>query len=195
MKKLILACAACTILPVGVALAQTAASPAAPPAKTPVTGIDAKTAAPKPVVAATPSPSYLPIKDFMRHVVNPAAEAYWASSGAVDDKNKAPTDDASWQAEYDHAAAIQEAGNLLLAEGRRINDPVWITNANKLIKGGQDGIKASIAHDADAGFDAGSTMYDACYDCHAKYVVRPANSLYNHQTEIPKPEGDTHSLR
>lgn len=191
MKKLILAAMACTILPVGVALTETAAAQQAP--KT--SGVDAKTATPIPVVPNTPSPSFLPIKDFMRHVVNPAAEAYWALSGVVDENNRAPTDEAHWTAEYDHAAAIQEAGNQLLAEGRRIGDPVWIVNANKLVKGGQDGIKAALAKDADAGFDAGSTMYDACYDCHAKYVVRPANSLYKHELEIPKPDGETKSLR
>jgi hypothetical protein len=185
MNKLILAVVLCAALPVGVALAQTpapGAAPAAPAAKAP----------PAPVV---PAPSMLVIKDFMRHVVNPAAEGYWANSGIVDDADRAPKDEATWTAEYDHAAAIQEAGNQLLAEGRRINDPVWIANANELVQGGKDGIKASIAKNAEAGFDAGSKMYDACYACHAKYVVRPANSLYQHQTEIPKPDGSTKSLR
>jgi hypothetical protein len=171
MRKLILVAVAAAILPVGVALAQTAAAPGQ--GKT--SGVDAKTATAIPVVPSTPAPSLLPIKDFMRHVVNPAAEGYWAL--------------------YDHAAAIQEAGNQLLAEGRRLGDPVWIVNANKLVKGGQDAIKAAIAKDPDAGFDAGSTMYDACYDCHEKYVVRPANSLYKHELEIPKPDGETKSLR
>jgi hypothetical protein len=191
MRKLILVAVAAAILPVGVALAQTAAAPGQ--GKT--SGVDAKTATAIPVVPSTPAPSLLPIKDFMRHVVNPAAEGYWALSGAVDDQNRAPTDEAHWTAQYDHAAAIQEAGNQLLAEGRRLGDPVWIVNANKLVKGGQDAIKAAIAKDPDAGFDAGSTMYDACYDCHEKYVVRPANSLYKHELEIPKPDGETKSLR
>ena len=191
MKRLILVAVAGAILPFGIALAQPAAGPPAP--KT--SGVDAKTATAIPVVPSTPAPSLLPLKDFMRHVVNPAAEGYWALSGAVDDQNRAPTDDAHWQQAYDRAAAVQEAGNQLLAEGRRIGDPVWIVNANKLVKGGQDAIKAAIARDVDAGFDAGSTMYDACYDCHEKYVVRPADSLYKHELEIPKPDGETKSLR
>jgi hypothetical protein len=195
MRKFILAAALCTLLPVGVALAQTAAAPKPAAQSDKETGVDRTKPQAKAVVPTTPAPSYLPIKDFMRHVVNPAAEGYWAASGAVDDNNKAPTDDAHWQTEYDHAAAIQEAGNMLLAQGRLINDPVWITNANKLIKGGQDGVKASVAHDSDAGFDAGSTMYDACYDCHAKYVVRAKDSLYDHKLDGDKPDGDTHSLR
>ena len=191
MKTLILIASAVVILPVGVALAQ---GPQAP-AKGKSSGVDAKTATAIPSVPSTPAPALLPIKDYMRHVVNPAAEGYWALSGAVDDQNRAPTDDAHWQQAYDRAAAVQEAGNQLLAEGRRIGDPVWIVNANKLVKGGQDAIKAAIARDVDAGFDAGSTMYDACYDCHEKYVVRPANSLYKHELEIPKPDGETKSLR
>ena len=199
MKLILIAsCAAVMLAGAGVALAQAPAAPAkpaapaAPPAKAQV--------GPAPIVTpATPAPSYLAIKDFMRHVVNPAAEAYWAASGIDEDetgkKDKAPKDDSHWSDQYDHAAALQEAGNLLLAEGRRIDDPVWIKNANKLILGGQQGIKASIAKDAEAGFDAGSTLYEACYDCHGKYVVRPQNSLYGRELQVPKPDGETRSLR
>jgi hypothetical protein len=78
INKLILAVALCAALPVGVALAQPPAAPKAP-------------AAP-----VAPSSSMLPIKDFMRHVVNPAAEAYWAASGIVGDVDRAPKDDAGW---------------------------------------------------------------------------------------------------
>jgi hypothetical protein len=72
---------------------------------------------------------------------------------------------------------------------------VWISNANELVQGGADGIKAAITKNSDANFDAGSKMYDACYACHAKYVVRPANSLYTHTPDLAKPDGDTKSLR
>jgi hypothetical protein len=186
MKRLMIAAAVVLALPVGAALAQ------APAAQAP--------AAPKPAPApVAPAPALLPIKVFMRNVINPAAEGYWALSGIEEDsdgaKNRAPRDDAHWAKELENAAAIQEAGNMLLADGRRIEDPVWIKNANKLIVGGQQGIKAVMAKDENATFDAGSTMYEACYDCHAKYVIRPKNSLYGRDQEIPKPDGDTHSLR
>jgi hypothetical protein len=155
MNKLILAVVLCAALPVRVALAQAPAP------------------APAPKVAAAPvvpAPSQLSLKDFMHHVINPAAEGYWAHSGEADAADRTPTDDATWQEEYDHAAAIQEAGNQLLADGHRLDDPVWIRNANKLVQGGKDGIKASIAKDATAGFEAGSEMSEGCFGCHGKYI-------------------------
>ncbi len=151
MNKLILAVALCAALPVGVALAQ------APAAKTPA-------------ASAVPAPSMLSLKDFMHHVINPAAEGYWAHSGEADAADRTPTDDATWQEEYDHAAAIQEAGNQLLADGRRLNDPVWIDSANKLVEGGRMGVAASIAKDPKAGFEAGSRMSEGCFACHGKYI-------------------------
>lgn len=191
MKRMMVSAALVLALPVGAALAQAPAAAPAPKAAAP-----AQKAPPAPVA---PAPSLLGIKQFMRNVVNPAAEAYWAQSGIEEDvegaKDRAPKDDAHWASQMDHAAAIQEAGNGLLAEGRRIDDPVWIRNANLMIKSGQDAIKAIQAKNAEAAFDAGSGMYQACYECHGKYIVRPKNSLYGREMQIPKPEGDTRSLR
>jgi len=195
MKRIVVVAALVLALPVGAALAQ------APATQAPTTAAPAaKAPAPKaPAAPVAPTRALLPIKQFMRNVVNPAAEAFWAQSGIEEDaegaKDRAPKDESHWARQLDYASAIQEAGNGLLADGRRIEDPVWIKNANLMVTAGERAIKAIQAKNAETAFDAGSDMYQACYDCHAKYVVRPKDSLYGREMQIPKPDGDTHSLR
>ncbi len=157
------------------ALAQT---PAAKPAPAPAP------AAPKPLPKAT----LLSVKDVMRHIVNPAAETYWAHSGEVDDEKGAndriPTSQADWNINIDTAATIAEAGNLLMMDGRA-RDPngPWMKYAAALNAAGIAGMSAATAHDHDKTNDAGSAMYDACFQCHGRYIQRPKDSLYKHDID------------
>jgi hypothetical protein len=156
------------------ALAQT--PPAKPAAAAP--------AAPKPVPKAT----LLSVKDVMRHIVNPAAETYWAHSGEVDDEkganDRVPTAQADWNINIDTAATIAEAGNLLMMDGRA-RDPngPWMKYAQALNAAGIAGMAAATAHDHDKTNDAGSAMYDACFQCHGRYIPRPKDSLYKHDID------------
>jgi hypothetical protein len=159
------------------ALAQTPpARPAAAPAAAPT--------APKPVPKAT----LLSVKDVMRHIVNPAAETYWAHSGEVDDEkganDRVPTAQADWNINIDTAAQIAEAGNLLMMDGRA-RDPngPWMKYAQALNAAGIAGMAAATAHDHDKTNDAGSAMYDACFQCHGRYIPRPKDSLYKHDID------------
>jgi len=188
----------------GFALAQTPAqtsaskSRAAEPiahgqAQTPAAATPAKPAAPAtPPAAAKPGApaelTRLSVKDIMRHIVNPAAESFWAHSGEVDDEKGAndriPTNDATWAINIDNAAQIVEAANLLMTEGRA-RDPngPWMKYAIALNKAGVAGMAAATAHDHDKTNDAGSAMYDACFQCHGRYIPRPKDSLYKHNID------------
>ena len=42
---------------------------------------------------------------------------------------------------------------------------------------------ASQAKNHDKTNDAGSAMYDACFQCHGRYIVRPKDSLYKHDID------------
>ncbi|THD64726.1 hypothetical protein [Phenylobacterium sp.] len=161
------------------ALAQTSAKPA--------------TAAPSAAKPATPPAGaqkgvMLSVKDVMRHIVNPAAETYWAHSGEVDDakgaNDRIPTKDSDWAVNIDTAAQIAEAGNLLMMDGRA-RDPngPWMKYAMALNAAGVAGMAAASAHDHDKTNDAGSAMYDACFQCHGKYIQRPKDSLYKHDID------------
>jgi hypothetical protein len=140
-----------------------------------------------PVAAAAPR-TLLSVKDVMRHIVNPAAETYWTHSGEIDDEKGAndriPTSQAEWNISIDTAAQIAEAGNLLMMEGRA-RDPngPWMKYAIALNKAGVDGMAAATAHDHDKTNDAGNAMYDACFQCHGRYIPRPKDSLYKHDID------------
>jgi len=167
------------------ALAQTppGSDPAIPPAPKPAPAM----ASPIPPIAA-PGRVLLGTKDVMRHIVNPAAESFWAHSGEVDDEKGAndriPTNDATWAINIDNAAQIVEAANLLMTEGRA-RDPngPWMKYAIALNKAGVAGMAAATAHDHDKTNDAGSAMYDACFQCHGRYIPRPKDSLYKHNID------------
>jgi hypothetical protein len=166
-------------------LALACAAPAlaqSPPAK------PATVAAAKPAPAAPKPPVLLSVKDVMRHIVNPAAETYWAHSGEVDDEkganDRVPTAQAEWNINIDTAATIAEAGNLLMMDGRA-RDPngPWMKYAQALNAAGIAGMAAATAHDHDKTNDAGSAMYDACFQCHGRYIPRPKDSLYKHDID------------
>ena len=169
----------------GVAVAQTppGSDPAIPPAPKPAPPM----ANPIPPILA-PGRVLLGTKDVMRHIVNPAAEAYWARSGEIDDEkganDRTPKDDENWKVSLDSAAQLVEAGNLLQMEGRA-RDPngPWMKYAVQLTNAGLAGMAATQAKNHDKTFDAGSAMYDACYGCHGRYIVRPKDSLYKHDID------------
>jgi hypothetical protein len=145
--------------------------------------------APPPASAPPPTPKLLSVKEVMRHIVNPAAELYWKAAGEETTEagtiKHVPTaaDDARWNATLDAAMVLQESGNLLLMDGRRIDDDQWAKRARQLVNAGVLAIEAAKARDEQQTFDAGSALYDACFACHAKYIVRPKDSLYNHKTK------------
>ena len=161
----------------GLALAQ---SPAKAPANP-----DATAAAAKPAPAER---TLLSVKDVMRHIINPAAETFWAHSGEVDDdkgaNDRVPTSQEQWNINIDTAAQLAEAGNLLMMDGRA-RDPngPWMKYALALNKAGVAGMAAATAHDHDKTNDAGSAMYDACFQCHGRYIPRPKDSLYKHNID------------
>lgn len=130
----------------------------------------------------------LSVRDVMRHIVNPAAETYWKHTGVIDTEaganDRTPTAEADWKETVDAAAQVMEAGNLLMLEGRA-RDPngPWMKYAQALVEAGAEGMAAAQAKDHDKVFDAGGHIYDACYNCHGRYIPRPRDSLYKHGVE------------
>jgi hypothetical protein len=130
----------------------------------------------------------LSVRDVMRHIVNPAAETYWKHTGVIDTEagsdDRTPTSEADWKETVDAAAQVMEAGNLLMLEGRA-RDPngPWMKYAQALVEAGAEGMAAARAKDHDKVFDAGGHIYDACFNCHGRYIPRPKDSLYKHGVE------------
>ncbi|HEY3949230.1 hypothetical protein [Phenylobacterium sp.] len=181
-----------TGLVLAAALPALAQSPAAKaPAKpAPAAAKPGASAATVTTISAPSGAVLLSVKDVMRHIVNPAAEAYWARSGEIDDASGAhdrtPTaaDEANWKVSLDSAAQLVEAGNLLRMDGRA-RDPngPWNKYAVALTNAGLSAMTAVNSKDVTKTFDAGSAMYDACFNCHGKYIQRPKDSLYKHNID------------
>lgn len=136
----------------------------------------------QPTPITTPPVAPLSPKELMRHVVNPAAERFWKTSGSVTteegDESRAPTSDASWTEMVDAAAILHESGVTLGLPGRGPPDEAWKRFSKQLADASLVAMAAARAKDADKAFEAGGEVYNACYNCHGRYIPRPANSLW-----------------
>jgi hypothetical protein len=136
----------------------------------------------QPLPITGPPVAPLSVKEIMRHVVNPAAERFWKTSGSTTteegEESRAPTSDASWTEMVDAAAILHEAGVTLAAPGRGPPDEAWKRFSKELADGGLAAMAAARAKDADKAFEAGGEVYNSCFNCHARYIPRPANSLW-----------------
>ena len=128
-----------------------------------------------------PPPPFAPVADvqqLMRSVVDPAADGIWDSVKTVDSAEGvveyAPHSDAEWQAVRNHAVVVAESGNLLMMAGRAKDDQDWLRLSRALVDVGRRALAAADAKDKNALFDAGGEVYEACANCHQKYLSAPA---------------------
>ena len=139
--------------------------------------------APKVLEAGAADPTLPPTPPAMRAVANvrqtmdwildPAADVIWGSAGTIitaeGQQELTPTTDAGWAQVRNSAAVVAEAGNLLMVAGRSAG-PEWDAHSERLIAAGELAIAAAQAQDADALFDAGGELYQACLACHSQFM-------------------------
>lgn len=130
------------------------------------------------VAACGPPPPIRPVADvkqLMRSVMDPAADAYWEGVGTIVDQSGTteikPETTEEWDALVNHAYVVTEAGNMLMIGARPKDGGDWMKMARALVDVGEKAVRAAEAHNPQAVFDAGAEIYDACTNCHAKYVV------------------------
>lgn len=118
------------------------------------------------------------IRQIMRGIVVPASTTvYGAVATTVSAKGveeTAPQTPEEWFAVGSNAAALIEAGKLLLTEGRAKDTGEWVTQAHAMMDGAAQALKATEAKDADALLAAGEVLNNACDACHQKYQVNVA---------------------
>jgi hypothetical protein len=126
---------------------------------------------------ATPAPNYnhtLAIKEVMGHVVDPAARAFWRSSGFVATaegvQDLLPTTDEGWLAAENAAATLVEAGNALQMPGRGPDAPEWRAYAEQLSALGVSALAAADARSEEKMMDVGARLDVVCDACHMKYM-------------------------
>lgn len=109
----------------------------------------------------------LSMHDFMKKVIDPAANAVFAAGNAEDASKVSP---AQWKAMLEGAGVLQESGRLLLAAPRSNPDPEWTRTAQLMIAAGAEANAAAVARNHDGAFEAGGKLYEACNGCHSKFV-------------------------
>ena len=121
---------------------------------------------------------FTPVADvptIMSAILDPAADVYWDAVGWIVDAAGTleirPQTLEEWDAVRNAAYVIAESGNLLMMEGRAVDDGDWMGMSRALTEVAQRAIAAAAARDEAAVFEVGGEIYNACTVCHATYAV------------------------
>lgn len=113
------------------------------------------------------------VRQIMESIVTPGATAIFESVSTTitleGTTEKAPKTDAEWAAVANGAAALAEAGNLLIMEGRAL-DGDWVKMSQAMIDAAKVTLAAVEARSPQRVFDAGGEVYNSCNGCHAQYM-------------------------
>jgi hypothetical protein len=113
------------------------------------------------------------VKQIMKGIVAPsAAIVFSAVSSTVTmagTEDKAPQTDADWEAVGDSAVALAEAGNLLMMEGRAVDNGEWMKMSQAMIDAAKIELRAVEAKNAAGIMEAGEPLYVSCDNCHRRY--------------------------
>ena len=138
------------------------------------------------LLGCSPAPPPVPLSttlnlhQLMNWVIDPSADVIWDSVKSITTtsgtREVAPKTDEQWNNVRNAAAMLVEAGNLLVMEGRveqnmqNVQNKEWLAAARRLSASARLALTAAEAKKADALFDAGGEIYDACKSCHDKYA-------------------------
>jgi hypothetical protein len=121
-------------------------------------------------VAITPVAS---VKQIMNGIVGPAANRIFGAVGTVISNKgtveKAPHTDDEWEAVGDDAAALIESGNLILMNGRAVDQGDWVRMSQAMIDAGKIVLRAAQTKSPDKVFESGEAVNESCDNCHQKY--------------------------
>lgn len=127
-----------------------------------------------PVPPATQFNIVTDMKQLMSWVIDPATDVVWASVATIITKEGrqeiAPRTEEEWSAVRNSAATLAESANLLMLPGRALNQDDWLLKARALSVAATQAVRAAEAKNSEALFDAGGVIYQACSDCHARYL-------------------------
>ena len=149
---------------------------------------------PPPPPATLPFHTILDLKQFMKLVIDPAADGVWDSVKTIITKKGTeeirPKTDEQWMAVVSSAATVAEAANLLMLDGRALDKKEWMTAVRRLTDTAEKAMKAAEAKDADAVFAAGGEIYEACRACHQRYASHLNNTTEGVKDDAKGPAAD-----
>jgi hypothetical protein len=126
---------------------------------------------------ADPAPALTPVasvKQIMNGIVAPAAtvvfESVATTISAAGIKETAPRTEEEWAVVGNSAAALAEAANLLVIEGRVVDREDWVMMSRALADAGTATLKAVEAKSTEGILAAGEAVNTSCDNCHQKYM-------------------------
>jgi hypothetical protein len=115
------------------------------------------------------------LQELMATVVDPAADFYWDAVGWIIDENGTeelrPTSPEEWDLVRNAAFVVAESGNLMMMQGRAIDEEAYGAFAQAMVTVGRRAIEVAEARDEMGVFDVGAEMYAVCTGCHATYAL------------------------
>jgi hypothetical protein len=112
--------------------------------------------------------------DLMAHLLTPASEAIWESSGYViteeGEFSLEPKNEEEWERVLYGAKVITESAYLLNIPSRSENRKEWIVFAGLLEEVGEKAFEAAEQKDVEALFKIGAELYQVCVACHQVYM-------------------------
>jgi hypothetical protein len=128
-------------------------------------------------------PPFKPVVDtklLMQATIDPTADEIWDAVKTVVTKDRTeeirPKTNEEWTALRNHAVTLAESGNLLMMVPRAKDGGEWMARSQELIESSERAIRAAEAKNADQLFTAGGDIYDACSNCHRKYMEAIVNA-------------------
>ena len=114
--------------------------------------------------------------DLMAHLMTPASEKIWESTGFViteeGEFSLEPKDQAGWDEVIFGAQVIIESSYLLQRSDRSLGRQDWIEFSRLLKPIGERALKAAENKDSDTLFIVGADLYQACVACHNVYMTQ-----------------------
>lgn len=121
-------------------------------------------ASPSAVPQTAPPASAATSRQVMLGLVIPAADIVWGVG------SEAPADDAAWEKVQATAVMIAEAGHLLMAVPRVVDQGDWLVAAQAMIDAANAAAASAREKNVDKVSEAGNALYESCDACHAKYM-------------------------
>ena len=113
--------------------------------------------------------------DLMAHLLTPASEAIWESSGYViteeGEFSLEPTSEEEWQRVLYGAKVITESAYLLNIPSRSKDRKEWIIFSNLLKDVGEKAFEAAEEKNVESLFEIGAELYQVCVGCHQVYMI------------------------
>ena len=126
--------------------------------------------------AATSAPVVAPVanvKQIMSGIVSPTSNAIFQAVQTTVTKDGVeeiyPKDDEAWALLGAQAAALGEAGNLLMTEGRAVDRGDWLKMSQAMVDAAKQTLKAVDAKKPDDVLAAGEVVNTSCDNCHERY--------------------------